>query len=169
MKIRKQKILSKIISAVYLQMIVKKKQEIMFWVLYSFLMTFILSRLIVNFFPNLFISVSGTHIHHFAYGIILLSISGLASINNLHKKYPRLIAVIYGIGLGMAIDEFGMWIHLTDDYWIRRSYDAIIAVGGFLFSIVYFGRFWNAVIRKTKNFFITGIRRGFLIKKILQS
>lgn len=142
----------KIIVAVYSRMIAQKKQEIMFWVLYSFLFTFIIARLTARFLPNLFLSWNGAHIHHFAYGFIILAITGLASLNDLHHKKPRSMAITYGIGLGSAVDEFAMWIHLKDDYWIRQSYDAVFIVGGVLFSFLYFSKFWRALFKATESF-----------------
>src|SRR6266705_3385839 len=41
-------------------------------------------------------------------------------------------AVIYGIGLGLTFDEFGMWLHLNGDYWQRASFDAVIVLAAVL-------------------------------------
>jgi len=161
----KPKTLSKLISKVYDRMVVRKKQEIMFWVLYSFFFIFIAARITVYLFPNLFLSIKGTHVHHFAYGFIVLAIAGLAALNNLHHKRPRLVAIAYGWGLGWAVDEFGMWIHLEDNYWMRRSYDAVFIVGSFLFSLLYFNRFWKALFFATERFFVRRTQK-FIPKKL---
>jgi len=42
--------------------------------------------------------------------------------------------VIYGIGLGLTFDEFGMWLHLNGDYWQRASFDAVIVLAAALGS-----------------------------------
>lgn len=140
--------ISRIVRSVYDRAIVKKRQEISFWVLYSFLATFSISRFIVYYFPDVTVSVNGVHIHHFAFGFVILAITGLVALNNWHHRYPRLVAILYGLGLGMAVDEFGMWIRLQDDYWVRRSYDAVLIVGAILTTIVYFGRFWGILFRQ---------------------
>jgi hypothetical protein len=137
-------------------LIINKQQEVNFWILYSFLWTFIVSRLIVYNFPDLFINARGTHIHHYAYGILILAVVGFASLHDLNQRAKRISAILYGIGLGLALDEFGMWIMLNDNYWVRRSYDAIFIVSTFLFSTVYFGYFWKKIIFKIYNLF-TGI------------
>ena len=36
--------------------------------------------------------------------------------------------MVYGIGLGLTFDEFGMWLHLNGDYWQRASFDAVIVL-----------------------------------------
>ncbi len=162
-----QNILKRIVIGVYTRMIVRKRQEVMFWVLYSFLITFILARATVYLFPNFFIPiVDEIHIHHYAYGFIILSIVGLAALKDLHHKKPRFIASCYGLGLGLALDEFGMWIYLSDDYWMRRSYDAIIIVTGFLFSFLYFGRFWNALLQRIQQLYIKRFRRNLSAKEV---
>lgn len=146
-----KRVLNKIYSAVlflYRKMIVDRKQEANFWILYSFLVAFLTSRFVVYFFPEFSISLNGVHVHHFAYGIILLAISGLLALNGLHEKRLRLVSVIYGLGLGYAADEFGMWIHLQDDYWVRQSYDAVIVVTGVLTSTLYFSGFWRNVFAR---------------------
>src|SRR6266550_3583682 len=45
---------------------------------------------------------------------------------------PPAAAVIYGIGLGLTFDEFGMWLHLNGDYWQRASFDAIVVLAATL-------------------------------------
>jgi len=40
----------------------------------------------------------------------------------------QVAALLYGIGMGLTFDEFGMWIHLGGSYWQRASWDAITVV-----------------------------------------
>lgn len=113
-------------------------------VLATFIFTFVIARILVIFImdgklpPQLFFHVSGTHVHHLNYGIFLLSITGAVLLfarptgNEL-----SLIAVIYGIGLGLTFDEFGMWLHLGGPYWQRASYDAVVTVAAVLALIAY--------------------------------
>jgi hypothetical protein len=37
-------------------------------------------------------------------------------------------AVIYGIGMALTFDEFGMWLHLGGSYWQRASFDAVVVL-----------------------------------------
>ncbi|NMC35425.1 hypothetical protein GYA49_00095 [Candidatus Beckwithbacteria bacterium] len=148
------KIFKKIFRSVYKKMVVAKQQELMFWVLYSFLFIFVLARIYVYFLPHVsvlsLLSTSGGHIHHFVLGVILLAIAGFAALNDYHHKHPKQTAILYGLGLGWAFDEFGMWIYLRDNYWVRKSYDAIIIITLLLVSWVYFGNFWSTVFNKLR-------------------
>ena len=44
-------------------------------------------------------------------------------------REAEIIALMYGIAMGLTFDEFGMWLHLRGSYWQRASVDAIIIVG----------------------------------------
>jgi hypothetical protein len=110
----------------------------------AFVFTFVIARILVIFImagklpPQLFFHVSGTHVHHLNYGIFLLSACG-AYLIFVRPMGARLsvAAAIYGIGLGLTFDEFGMWLHLGGPYWQRASYDAVVTVGSLLALIAY--------------------------------
>jgi hypothetical protein len=113
-------------------------------VLASFLLTFLIARILVicimahKLPPQLFFHVGKTHVHHLNYGIFLLSACG----GYLVFKRPcgwrlAVAAVVYGIGLGLTFDEFGMWVHLGGMYWQRASFDAVVVVGAILALIAY--------------------------------
>ena len=91
--------------------------------------------LIVQHFPYLFLHVHGTHVHHFTYGVFVLSIIGFIAITT--DQGRRLQAFVYGIGIALAFDEFGMWVRLTDRYNIEASEDAIAWIFAFLVFLVY--------------------------------
>ena len=41
----------------------------------------------------------------------------------------EICAVVFGIGIGLTIDEFALWVHLDDVYWAqegRQSIDATV-------------------------------------------
>ncbi|MFA6050522.1 MAG: hypothetical protein WC761_04985 [Candidatus Paceibacterota bacterium] len=117
-----------------------------FWVLVAFLPTFVIARLVVYNFPNLFLEIRGVHVHHLTYGIILLSIAGLWSLNITSHRQKTWCATLYGVGLALAFDEFGMWLHLEDNYWIRHSYDAVVIITAILFNVVYLSIFWKKIL-----------------------
>src|SRR6185437_11435659 len=99
----------------YNQLITHPSRQIPFWILAAFLPTFLISRLIVDTSPHLYLSVKGTHVHHLTYGIIVLAVTGFISLVWPHVP-RRSLAAAYGIGLALAFDEFGMWLHLTTNY-----------------------------------------------------
>src|SRR5580693_2677652 len=85
-------------------------------VLAAFIFTFIIARILVIFImagklpPQLFFHVKGTHVHHLNYGIFLLSITGAVLLfQRPTGGWLTVTALVYGVGLGLTFDEFGMW------------------------------------------------------------
>lgn len=120
-------------------------------VLFYFFLTFLASRIYVNLAikgivpESLTQDVRGVHVHHFAYGILINTIVGFLALTlplQSLEKWKIKLAAIYGIGTGWTFDEFGMWLRLEDQYWVRTSYDAIIIIGIILINITYLGSFW---------------------------
>jgi thiol:disulfide interchange protein len=52
----------------------------------------------------------GMHIHHYAYGIFILAVAGYLALIFVGDRARLWIALLYGLGLGLTFDEFGMWI-----------------------------------------------------------
>jgi len=49
--------------------------------------------------------------------------------------FSRLMAVSYGVGAALTLDEFALWLNLEDVYWARQgreSIDAVIFFGSLL-------------------------------------
>jgi hypothetical protein len=122
----------------------KSRNHLARLVLAAFVFTFVTARILVIFImdgklpPQLFFHVSGTHVHHLNYGIFLLSITGGVLIFGRPTGTElSLTALIYGVGLALTFDEFGMWLHLGGPYWQRASYDAVVTVGSMLALIAY--------------------------------
>ncbi len=130
-------------------------QDVNFWILAAFVPTFIIARFIVHFFPALFLEIRGVHVHHLTYGIIILSVVGLLLLNFKKESTHAPLAFLYGIGLALAFDEFGMWLHLQDDYWIRQSYDAIIIITAALTITVYLPSFFSSIWHAIKKHYNT--------------
>lgn len=63
------------------------------------------------------------------------------------SKWRKKIIVLYGIGLGLTFDEFGMWLHLEDQYWMRTSYDAIVIISLVLLNAIFFGERWMRIFK----------------------
>jgi hypothetical protein len=140
------------IKSTYRDILVKPRKHINFWILSSFLPTFIISRLLVHLAPGLFINIGGSHIHHLTYGIFLLAIAGFLSQNLENPKWKTKLAILYGTGLALSFDEFGMWLRLQDSYWVRQSYDAVLIILSLLINIVYFSNFWLRIFSFPQRF-----------------
>ncbi len=104
----------------------------------SFIVTFALARSTVLLMSlgrmhDFFLRFGQTHIHHLNYGIFILS--GLCGYLIFVRSDPRGIAraaALYGVGLALTFDEFGMWLHLDDVYWQRASFDAMVLITAIL-------------------------------------
>lgn len=113
----------------------KSYRELAQRVFVSFLVTFVLARIAVflimsRSIPDLYLQLGGTHIHHLNYGIFLLAgVGGYLLLRRPSGRSLNAAAVIYGIGMALTFDEFGMWIHLGGGYWQRASWDAITVLG----------------------------------------
>jgi hypothetical protein len=108
-----------------------------FLVLSAFLVTFVFirtsARLIrnpkVTWWPGN-VESGDLHIHHLVWGICLVLIAGfLGFAANLQSPWWHISAIAFGIGAGLTIDEFALWLYLRDVYWSeegRLSVDAAI-------------------------------------------
>ena len=116
----------------------------------AFLFTFIASRTLVILImarrvPDLFLYLGGTHVHHLNYGIFLLSaVAGVLLFARLNDKQRSVCALVYGIGMALTFDEFGMWLHLGGSYWQRASFDAVIVLLG-VFGVLAFLPRWQRI------------------------
>jgi hypothetical protein len=89
-------------------------------------------------FRNL--SVGGQHLHHYMWGIALLSGVGAIAVRGeeRHRRHPA-VAVSYGAGLGLIVDEFALLLDLKDVYWAKQGRTSIdIGVGGIAVAGSYF-------------------------------
>ena len=108
-------------------------------VLVAFLITFAAARtlsclMMSHRLPDIYLFLGGTHIHHLNYGIFLLAGVGgylLFYGGPANQRHP-VAAALYGVGLALTFDEFGMWVHLNQEYWPRASFDAVVVITGLL-------------------------------------
>ena len=84
----------------------------------------------VSWWPGNVETSGGLHIHHLVWGILLLMISGfLGFALQPPGVWMDILAVLFGIGMGLTLDEFALWLHLDDVYWSdegRQSVDAVV-------------------------------------------
>lgn len=128
------------IGSVYTDGIVDTGREPQFLCLVAFLVSFgfirtsaHMIRAQVSWWPGN-VSVGGTHIHHLVWGIIALLIFGYLGVAvNPESPWLEVAAVGFGIGAGLTLDEFALWLNLKDVYWSkqgRRSIDAVVVAAG---------------------------------------
>jgi len=85
-------------------------------------------------------SVGGEHLHHYMWGIGLLSGVGGIAVRGAerHRRHPA-TAVAYGSGLALVVDEFALLLDLKDVYWARQGRISVdLAVGAIALAGSYF-------------------------------
>ncbi|QMU67436.1 hypothetical protein [Streptacidiphilus sp. P02-A3a] len=110
------------------------------------LLGFILSFLFIRFSVRMIrrgvrwwpgnVTPGGLHIHHVVFGMFFLLVGGIGTFATA-GTHPWIDAfgLVFGIGCGLALDEFALLLHLEDVYWSeqgRKSVDAVIV--GILFT-----------------------------------
>ena len=125
------------IAGAYEQRIQLAGKELHFVVLVSFLLSwgFIrtsahMIRAQVSWWPGNVETKGGTHIHHLVWGILLLIVAGYMGIAlDPGSPWDKVVAVLFGVGMGLTLDEFALWLNLEDVYWApqgRESIDAVV-------------------------------------------
>ena len=107
----------------------------------SFFITFLAVRLLVasithHIGPFGYVEMGGHHIHHLVWGILLLLITGYFTLSEagtgdtpISILVSRLLALGYGIGAALTLDEFALWLNLdAAAYWSRQGRESIDAV-----------------------------------------
>jgi hypothetical protein len=75
------------------------------------------------------VEAGGVHIHHMVWGISLLLASGFtAFVSDLDAPWWQITAIAFGIGAGLTLDEFALWLRLSDVYWSEQGRESIDAV-----------------------------------------
>jgi hypothetical protein len=126
------------ISDLWNDQLVEHGRQYHFLVLVGFLGSFGFIRLStrlmrsprVPWWPGSVVSEGGLHVHHHVFGILIMMIAGVVSfaLSDVGFWYD-VSALAFGIGMGLTIDEFALWLHLDDVYWAeegRRSIDATL-------------------------------------------
>lgn len=104
------------------------------------------------------LSVGGRHIHHLVWGILLLLVVGYGWLlefgvekRGKTRWSGRFMALLFGVGAALTLDEFALWLNLADVYWERQgraSVDAVVLFGALLAISAAGGRFLHALARE---------------------
>jgi hypothetical protein len=113
----------------------------------GFVLTFLGVRLLVLLIlfhrgPFGWVMLGGRHIHHLVWGIVLLLVTGYAMVAEIGTEgtprslfWGRLIAIAYGVGAALTLDEYTMWLDIKESTWTfsgRESIDAVVFFGALL-------------------------------------
>jgi hypothetical protein len=127
----------------------------------SFFVTFLAVRLLVYSITNHvgpfgYVEVGGRHIHHLVWGILLLLGAGYCTLveagqgeDPVSILISRVLALMYGIGAALTLDEFAIWLNLDAmAYWGRAnrlSIDAVVLFGALLAVGTWGAPLWQRV------------------------
>ena len=149
------------LRSVYKRQFPETRRERLFLASVGFFITVVVIRAITiaihnNIGPFHNISMRGRHIHHLVWGILLLLLVGYSWLNEIGTGGPssfhiadRLTSMLYGVAAALTLDEFALWLNLSDVYWEREgreSYEAIALFGGLLGIGIFGGPFLKAVM-----------------------
>lgn len=88
-----------------------------------------LIRMQVSWWPGNVETSSGLHIHHLVWGILTIMLTGFLAFSfQPDSPWLELLAVAFGIGCGLTLDEFALWLHLEDVYWSKEGRSSVDAV-----------------------------------------
>lgn len=83
----------------------------------------------VPWWPGSVTTKGGLHLHHLVWGIVLIMTSGFLNFVLVPgSPWLEVLAAAFGIGAGLTLDEFALWVHLEDVYWSREGRASIDAV-----------------------------------------
>jgi len=112
----------------------------MMWMFLAILITFLITRIVTRLIRSGSgagaglgnVRISGNHVHHQVFGILIIIGTGIVLVSEMPRGAALdAAAAIFGVGVGLTIDEFALWLHLEDVYWTdagRKSVDAIFCV-----------------------------------------
>jgi hypothetical protein len=88
-----------------------------------------LIRMQVSWWPGNVETSSGLHIHHLVWGILTIMLTGFLSFSfQPGSPWLEMLAVAFGVGCGLTLDEFALWLHLEDVYWSEQGRSSVDAV-----------------------------------------
>lgn len=137
-----------IVSEFWNEHILAHDRQGVFLVLVGFILSFAFIRMStrlmrspkVPWWPGSVVSDSGVHLHHLVFGIVTMMTAGTLGFAALgHSPYAEICAFLFGVGAGLTIDEFALWVYLDDVYWAhegRSSIDATVIAAALMGLVV---------------------------------
>jgi hypothetical protein len=108
--------------------IVSTRENSLFNLLASFATTFLFARSVTfvlrrrkRFGPFRNLRAGGRHIHHYVPGIVIAFASGTGAILTRDERLEPWLAVPFGVGMGLTLDESALLLELEDVYWTREG------------------------------------------------
>jgi hypothetical protein len=101
-------------------------ETVLFNMLQGFLGAFAFARLATwgirqAWWPTGNIHLGGRHIHHFLPGIVLAFAAATAGLITRDPGLESALAIPFGVGVGLTMDEAALLLDLEDVYWTRKG------------------------------------------------
>jgi hypothetical protein len=125
-----------IVSDFWNDQLVEHDRQWMFLVLLGIVLSFGFIRLStrlmrsprVPWWPGSVVSEGGLHVHHLVFGIVLMIAAGSISFAGFATNpIYEICAFLFGVGVGLTIDEFALWLYLDDVYWSKEGRSSVDA------------------------------------------
>ena len=112
----------------------------MMWMFLAILVTFVITRIVTRLIRSGSgaqaglgnVRIAGNHVHHQVFGILIIIGTGIVLVSQTPRGAALdAAAAVFGVGVGLTVDEFALWLHLEDVYWThqgRKSVDAIFCI-----------------------------------------
>ena len=111
----------------------------MMWMFLGILVTFLVTRMVTRMIRSGSggaglgnVSIGGNHVHHQVFGILIIIASGIILVSQ--RPWGAALdaaAALFGVGVGLTVDEFALWLHLKDVYWAKQGRISVdLGVGG---------------------------------------
>ncbi len=113
-----------------------RREAVLFNILTGFTGAFVTVRLSTwgirgGWWPAGNVRVRGRHVHHFVPGIALAFLTGGAGLVTSNERLEEVLAIPFGAGIGLTLDEAALLLQLEDVYWTREGLLSVqISFGG---------------------------------------
>ncbi len=113
-----------------------RHETVLFNLLSGFAASFAVARLSTRgiragWWPFGNVSIGGRHIHHFVPGILLAFGSATAALLVEDPDREAMLAMPFGVGVGLTFDEAALLLDLRDVYWTREGLLSVqVSLGG---------------------------------------
>ena len=113
-----------------------RRETVLFNLLSGFAGAFAFARISTagirdGWWPSGNVRIGGRHIHHFVPGILIAFATGTAALVTEDRDFETALAVPFGVGVGLTLDEAALLLDLRDVYWTREGVLSVqLSLGG---------------------------------------
>ena len=152
---------------------IERRPNLSILALVSFILSFLIARTFTSLSPKTVMLVSGLHIHHFWYGLIMLAVGGWLGISYHNESLDRVAAVLFGAGGGLLGDEVGLLLTFGD-YWSGITYTFLIVFTAFASTLILLFKYFKTIrseftgfLRSNASFYVSVFLAAVSISFIL--